>query len=132
MHSHVAQFATLKNGSAVLLARVYGAAAALLTQASVASIAYSVYPIDDDDDDTDTAVTGHDAAALDVADTIYDTLQTGDEWTADSTGYNFRAEIGNATNQPFPTRGVRYRIEATITLQAGGTVPVRADSAPAR
>ena len=132
MPSHIAQFAVLKDGSAVLLARVAGDDdVGRLTQADVASIVYSVYPINEEDDDADTAVTGHDAAALEPADTILDTLQTGGEWSGDSTGYNFRAKISNADNSPFPTRGERYRIKATIALNTGDDVHVQAESLPA-
>jgi hypothetical protein len=97
------------------MARVYGDDGNLLTQATVASIKYSSYLLDDNDSESRTAVTGHSAATVVVASSIFDTLQTGVFWTADTTGYNFKHTPPNVTNQPFAKAGRRYLVEYTIT-----------------
>jgi len=114
-----------KNGTITMLARVVGADAADIVQADITSIAYSIYLLDDQDADSRTAVTGHAAGALVVADTIYDTLQTGDEWTVDDTGYNFAHVIDISTNAAFEIAGRRYLVEVILTPAAGQVILVR-------
>lgn len=114
-----------KNGTAPMMARVYNHAAALLTQANVTSIAYSIYLLDDKDADSRTVVTGHSAVALNDTDVIFDTLQTDDLWTADTTGYNFKHVPPIATNQAFTKAGRKYLVEYTITPSSGQKVIVR-------
>ncbi len=73
----------VEDGGATLLARIVGNDAANVTQASVSSITYQVFKRGAT---TDIAA----ASPLTVSAVIFDTLQTGDEWTVDATGYNFK------------------------------------------
>jgi len=108
-----------KGGSAILMARVVDVDAGVIVQADITSIAYSVYLLDDSDPTSRTAVTGHAAVALVVANTIYDTLQTDASWTADTTGYNFRHVVNRSTAEAFGTSGRNYLVEHTLTPAAG-------------
>lgn len=72
----------LEGESVPLLSRVRAYDGGYLIQADVSSIAYQV---DDLDDPTATGDTG----SLTTSDVIFDTLQTGNLWTEDDTGYNF-------------------------------------------
>ncbi len=56
--------------------------------------------------------------SLTASDVIFDTLQS---WPLDSVGFNFQATIP-ATY--FPTGGVVYRVEITITLSGGTPTPI--------
>lgn len=53
-----------------------------------------------------------------VASVVFDTLQTGPEWTQDTTGYNFRDII---LLSKFPVDGRTYRIEYKCTRASGET-----------
>ena len=114
-----------KNGSVTMLARVVGADAAAIVQADISTIAYTVYLLDDQDADSRTAVTGHDAAALSIATVIFDTLQTGDEWTEDDTGYNFSHVLDVSSNEAFAIAGRRYLVEHILTPATGQVILVR-------
>lgn len=69
----------------VLMARIIGANAALITQASLSAIAFLLRDI--------TAQSSGTQRTLTIADVVYDSLQTGAGWTEDSSGYNFRYTI---------------------------------------
>ena len=114
-----------KNGSAILLARVVDASGSAVQQADLSAIEYTVYELDPCRVDSQTAVTGHDGVAVTVADIIYDTLQTGAEWTVDATGYNFRHEVPVSTNDAFPTAGRSYQIRYELTPTSGEKIIVR-------
>ncbi len=103
----------LEGESVPLLSRVRAYDGGYLIQADVSSIAYQV---DDLDDPTATGSTG----SLLASNVIFDTLQTGNLWTEDSTGYNFAwtpaaslfvgATIAGGTKV--------YRVEVKITPAA--------------
>ena len=114
-----------KNGTVTNLARVTGADAANIVQADISSAVYSVYLLDDQAPDTRGAVANHAAAALAVASIIFDTLQTDDRWTKDSTGYNFRHVIDVSSNQAFTVAGRRYLVEYTLTPASGQKILLR-------
>lgn len=115
-----------KNGSVTCMARVVGADAANITQSDISTGVYSVYLLDDQDSDSRTAVTGHAAVSLTVADVIFDTLQTEDDrWTEDSTGYNFRYTLDVSSNEAFAIAGRNYLIEFTLTPASGQKILVR-------
>ncbi len=104
-----------------LLFRLTDQDGAAYQQADVTSIAYTVKVLDDPDQETGTDVSGHVAESLVVADTIYDALQTGDDWTEDDTGYNFRHFLSAGT--AFADAGKTYRITYTfVTPSATFTV----------
>ncbi len=120
-----AQGQVFKNGSVTMLARVVGADAANITQADISSVAYSVYTLDEDDQDSLTVVTGHDATAITVSALIYDTLQTDDLWSIDSTGYNFSHILDVSTNQAFTVAGKKYLVVFSLTPASGQVILVR-------
>ena len=80
-----------------------------VTQADLSSITWKVFP----EAGGDAVATG----TLTVATAVYDTLQTGDEWTEDDTGYNVRHDV-LATSITNPGR---YVIEYKITPTSGST-----------
>jgi len=114
-----------KYGTATLMARVENSAGTAINQASVSSAKYSAWLLDadwPDDPDTRTAITGHSDVALTVASCVFDTNQTGSNWTVDSTGYNFRHEIDVGTNHIFSTAGRYVLIKVTITPASGQVI----------
>jgi hypothetical protein len=119
------QCTVFKHGSLVVLARVLGYGAAAITQATVQSIAYTVYLLDPHDPDVATAVEDHSAVAIDKAAAVFDVLQTDAMWTVDSTGYNFRHTLDVLTNDAFTIAGRKYRIEIVITPVSGQLIRLR-------
>ena len=79
-----------KNATKTLMKRAVGADGSVITQATISSAVYSIYLLDEDDPDSRTAVTGHAAVALVVADVIFDTPVDDALWDRDATGYNFK------------------------------------------
>jgi len=116
-----------KNGTATLMARIVEDDATRIVQADVSTIVYSVYLLDSSDPDTQTVQTGHDGVSLTVANVIFDTLQTDDRWTEDSTGYNFRHTVDVSSNAAFGTAGRTYRVEYTLTPDSGQDILLRFD-----
>ena len=114
-----------KNGSATLLARVVGADGSAVTQADVASAAYTVYLLDENDPDAATAVTGHTDVSVDAASLIYDGLQADELWDVDEAGYNFKHILDVSANDAFATAGRTYRIVFRLTPAAGQVILVR-------
>ena len=115
----------LKNGTLNCMARVDNYEGTLITQASVDTVTYTVYQLDEDYPDrpnTRTAVTGHEAVAVAKASCIFNTLQTGGLWSKDSTGYNFRHILDISSNQAFGTAGRKYLVEFTITPTSGQVI----------
>jgi hypothetical protein len=110
-----------KNGTSTNMARVVGADGTNVAQADITSGVYSIYLLDDQDADSRTAVTGHAAVALVVADVIFDTLQDDALWTIDSTGYNFRHTPIISSNEAFAVAGRNYLVEYTLTPAAAGS-----------
>lgn len=108
-----------KGGTARLCARVY-LNGTDVTQAAVSSITYSIYLLDEDDPESRTAVTGHSAVDLTVADVVYDTLQTDSQ----ASNYNFRHTPPISTSAAFATLG-DYLVEYTVTPATGETIIVR-------
>jgi len=114
-----------KNGSATLLARIVDKAGTAITQATISSITYSVYLLDDQDADSRTAVAGHNAQSLTVSDIVFDTLQTDAIWTKDSTGYNFKHVLDVSSNEAFAIAGRRYLVEHRLVPVDGQVILVR-------
>ena len=69
----------------MLLARIVNASGSYITQASLTAIKYMVRDIDGESSGTLTTLT--------VSAVVFDTLQTGGAWDADSVGYNFATTI---------------------------------------
>ena len=102
----------------VSLQRVVGLDGVALTQAGVASIARTVWDLGTSKMDDPPSQVAAGTGIPVVADTIFDTLQTDNGWTEDTTGYNFRDVVPAVA---FPDAGHRYRVEYLLTL-AGGVV----------
>lgn len=83
-------------------------------QEDVASITYSVT------DTSDGTVTA--SGTLSIAAVIYDTLQTGDVWTTDSTGFNFAHRPSVAS---IPDGNKTYIAEYVITSGDGQVAVLR-------
>jgi hypothetical protein len=120
------QTVVYKNGSLACLARVENWSAQYITQAATATIAYTVWLLDEDypdDPNTRTAVSGHEGVALTKTVVIFDALQTGDDRWTDATGYNFLAILDVATLGPaFAAAGRQYLVEFVLTPTAGQAV----------
>lgn len=112
-----------RNGTGEMLARVVGNDAANITQASLTSVKYTIYELDEDDPDSRTAVAGHSAVAVTISTSVFNTLQTDAVWTKDATGYNFAHTPSIGTNDAFGEVGVdHYLLEYTFTPADGGQV----------
>jgi hypothetical protein len=114
-----------KNGSAVLLARVVDQTGACIVRADLRAIQYTVYLLDDQNPDSRTAIDGHTAAPLTIANVVFDTLQTDLIWTVDAIGYNFRHVLDVSAHAAFAIAGRRYLIEYQLTPVAGQAILVR-------
>ena len=120
-----AQGQVFRNGSLTMLARVVGADAADITQSDISTATYSVYLLDDEDPDSRTAITGHEDESITVSALIYDTLQTDDLWSVDTTGYNFAHVLDVSTYDAFPVAGAEYLVEFKLTPATGQVIVVR-------
>lgn len=108
-----------KSGVA-LLARVLGNAGAPITQASLASIAWTLTDL--------TAGAAVAAGTFVVATSVFDSLQIDPRWTVDALGYNFLGTLA-ASNFPaaLPAAGApgqaapprRYQADVAFTPAAG-------------
>jgi len=114
-----------KNGSTTLLARVVGSDGQAIVQADISSAKYSVYLLDDQDADGRTPVSGHADVALEVADLVFNSLQTDALWTVDAVGYNLRHVLDISENQAFTVAGRRYLVEFELTPGSGQVILVR-------
>jgi hypothetical protein len=114
-----------KNGSALLMARIVDSDGVHVQQAGIDAIEYSVLALDPCRPDIGTVVAGHDAVALDVAEVIYNALQTGGLWTVDEVGYNFRHEIDVSVDEAFPKAGAIYQVRYHVTPTSGQKTIVR-------
>ena len=106
--------------STTCMARITDTSGSAITQASVSSIAYSVFDLTSGAPDTATST-----GTPTVADALYDTLQTDTAWTAaggDSTGYNFRYVLPASA---VPDGGHLYLVEYWITPTTGDPFPIR-------
>lgn len=108
MAAKVTKGIVFEGGSFVLLARILGADGEPVVQASFTNIKYEVWsipvPLEERRGDWTTKFVNVDIPANEVnetamviADVIFDTLQTDDRWTVDTTGYNFAFEAPAAT-----------------------------------
>jgi hypothetical protein len=82
-----------------------------ITQSVVDSITYKVF-------DKQTGIQTA-SSTFTVADTVFDTYQTGDAWRSGGAGYNFAATVPASA---FPKSG-KYRIEIQLSL-TGSSMPI--------
>ena len=109
-----------KNGTARLCAHVYNNGADI-HQANVATIAYSIFLLDDQDPDARAGIAGHVEVSLNAADVIFDMLRSDSQ----ASDYNFRHVIPVAVEPAFTIAGRNYLVEYTITPVAGETIILR-------
>ena len=96
------------------MARICGWGGVLVTQASLASIAYEVFDLDNHN-----ASTG--SGSVTIADAVYDTEQTGSGWPAGySDGFNFAFLVPGSC---FPTGGHYYQVEFRFTPAGSNPQP---------
>lgn len=94
---------------ATCLGRILSPAGDYLVQSDVTSATWTVYDLDDA-----KAVEG--TGSLTVSSVIFDTLQTDDIWTEDTTGYNFKSTISGTY---LPDAGHNYRIVFAFVTSSG-------------
>jgi len=99
--------------SPTVMARWRGSTGGNLKQANVTTIAYQVHDLHV----SSTAGAVASSTGLTVSDVIFDTLQTDERWTKDTTGYNFRHTLGSTV---FATGGHTYRVEYRLTESSTG------------
>ncbi len=109
----VTQVVSWADSGVTLMARIQGSDAANITQAAITTIAYDVYDLGSS---TPTVALGASVAELTVADVVFDTLQTGSRWDADSTGYNFKHVVAATT---LANGGNKYGVKYTFTPASG-------------
>ncbi len=81
------------------------------TQSDITAITRHIFDVSGLTPDTDL-----DGAAVAVASTVFDALQTDGYWTKDPTGYNFRNRVPATM---FVTGGHTYRVEYAFTGSGG-------------
>lgn len=114
-----------QNATATFLARVEDSSGALITQANVSAVAYTVSEISKDDSAVQRAIVGHENIALSKTDVVYDTLQTDSTWTVDATGYNFRHELDVSQYEAFAEVGQVYQVRFEVTPTTGQKIVFR-------
>lgn len=82
-----------------------------ITQADIASIAYSIYALDRNNEDSRITVDGHETVSVAIADTIYDTVQTDSA----ASNYNFKYIPDILLYSAFSDTGTTYLVEFTLT-----------------
>lgn len=102
-----------QGGTVGLYRRILDWSGADLTPADVSTITYSIYLMSGTKQRT--AVTGHAAVSLTVADVLFGTVQS-DEWASN---YNFRHIPDVSVNAAFSAAGSEYLVEYTITPVSG-------------
>lgn len=101
-----------------VMARLKSADNQDITQASLSSITMEVF------DAQDSYAQVGSTTSLTIADVVYDTLQTGNGWSKDANGYNFRYLIDGSF---FPDGGHEYRVEIVFIFTSGSTFPIVID-----
>jgi hypothetical protein len=94
-------------------------------QPQIDSIRYTAATLDASDPDRQTPVAAHENVPLTVADVVFNTLQTGPLWSADSQGYNFRHTLDGGAASAFPVAGLSYQVRCEVTPTDGPLIVVR-------
>jgi hypothetical protein len=107
----------------VIMARIVGAAATNITQATVNAISYIADQYDSEPEaEADSSPTSiqveTDAGA--VSSLVFNTLQTDNDWEADDEGYNFKMTLPPAT---FPLGNKWVRVSVWIDPTSGDDFP---------
>jgi hypothetical protein len=115
----------LKNGSAVLMARIVDSAGRTIRQADVAAIEYWIYELDHRLPRGRRVVAAHDGVALNVGEVLCDSLHTRGLWTVDVVGYNFRHEFDVAQDDTLATAGKHFDVRYEFTPKIGQKTIIR-------
>lgn len=107
---------TWQGMTVAFLARMRNPAGAYVTQASLASLAYSIFDLKSL---TPTIATA--TGTLTIATAIFDALQKDARWTVDSIGYNF---LWLAPGSLFPNAPNEYRVKILFTGTDGTVFPL--------
>ena len=94
----------------VIMARVVNYDDTDIVQADLSSIAYSVF--NTSLDPTDAGYTVVDGQSMTISSVIFDTLQTDNGWSVDTTGYNFKFTFDDDV---FTNGNTTYRVEVTMS-----------------
>lgn len=112
------------NGTLLVVANIVNLRGAAVTTSDVSSISYTVYSLGTRDFGNRTAVEGHTAVALTVADVLFDTSVT-ETLNGKSVTYNFMFELDNSEYQPFPNPGEKYLVRIDFTPAGSYISPVQ-------
>lgn len=107
------QVRAMEDSGYSLMARVRLPSAAYITQAAVSSITRTIKTLHKPGSPTTSSLT--------VASVVYDTLQTGNFWTKDTTGYNFKDDL--AATVAVDKNG-RYAVTYLFTPASGAAFKV--------
>lgn len=107
---------------AVLMARIHNYDDTYIMQADLSSITYSIF--NTNLDPTDAGYTVVDESGLTISSVIFDTLQTDNGWSPDTTGYNFKMTIGDDV---FTTGNTNYLVEITFNQSSTPRIKVPFD-----
>jgi hypothetical protein len=117
------------DATGLFLARVDYFTGSLITQATTASIKYTIYDLGINAGDAPAPVSGHEDEVLTKGDVVFDSLQTDGRWTEDTTGYNFAFQPPASPDPPFPATGTadknQYDVRVWFTPTSGEVVEVR-------
>ena len=100
-----------EGSGATIMSRSYLNSGSAITQATISTLTYKVFDLSSTAPTTATST-----GSFTVASVVFDTLQTDAIWTADSTGYNFKAAMTAAS---FPDGDRVYRVEVKFTPSSG-------------
>ena len=101
----------IEEASTIVKAKLTDHGGTLLLQADFTSIHYEAWNMDASPVNQVKVAT-----ALNVANVVFDTLQTDARWTADATGYNFLHAMPATA---FPTGKHTYKVEYKVTPASG-------------
>jgi hypothetical protein len=107
-----------EDSSASFLARIRKANGGLIQQSDINSILVKVF------NTHASSVTPVYSDTLVISSVIFNTLQTGEQWGLDATGYNF---IHTVPATAFATPSKNHRVEYKISLTDGGIIWLTAD-----
>ncbi len=116
--------AVLVGGTGTFMARITGHEDEAITRADIEAVEYSLFLIQNQ---ARTAVAGHQAVALTVADVMLEALSTAAPWTKDEVGRNFQHILPITENPAFAEPLSKYILAYTLTPATGEPIAVDFD-----